>query len=237
MLLLMPSNHMRSTRLSTQSFCHLRTTAAWSNRKHWRNTCGLFWEVRLGIGMVLFVVMYLVVFRLMSFMCDQTLAFSAVILVIMPYLQKLSSACKGWQFCYHCCYQCRSRDSSVTSLGAGHLSNSLLIPGRSRRFSPVQHIQATFGVHPAFYSVGTGNSFTEDKVAVAWSWPLHSVPIFDWNWLSNPSIGNLPKINVCLYSSFIIKFLTVVFPLLFVKSVCVYIHLTILIFLFKQFYW
>jgi hypothetical protein len=41
-------------------------------------------------------------------------------------------------------------------------------------FTSLHVVQTGSGAHPAFYPVGTGDSFLGGKAARAWSWPLTS---------------------------------------------------------------
>jgi hypothetical protein len=54
-------------------------------------------------------------------------------------------------------------------LQAGRLRNRSSSPGRVKNF--LFSTSTGSGAHPVSYSIGTGGSFPEGKVAGAWSWP------------------------------------------------------------------
>jgi len=52
------------------------------------------------------------------------------------------------------------------------------IPGRCRKgiFFFLRHrVETGSGVHPAFYTMGTGGCLSEGKVTGPWNWPLSSI--------------------------------------------------------------
>jgi hypothetical protein len=46
------------------------------------------------------------------------------------------------------------------------------VPAGAGNFSLRHRVQNASGAHPASYPMGTGGSFSGDKAAGAWSWPL-----------------------------------------------------------------
>jgi hypothetical protein len=61
-----------------------------------------------------------------------------------------------------------SSDSIVTGYGLDDRRSGVRFPEGAGNFSLLHR------VHPASYSVGTGDSFLGGKAAGAWSWPLNS---------------------------------------------------------------
>jgi hypothetical protein len=53
--------------------------------------------------------------------------------------------------------------------------SEIRIPAGAGNFSLHHRVQIVFGAHPASYLMGTRESFSGNKAAGAWSWPLTSI--------------------------------------------------------------